>query len=116
MAYSRLDLIEDVLSELRATPAGQASSPEDSRKVQMRLAGVRSTLKARGVGIFDFESIEEEDFLPLVRIVAFECAGPFGLAGQELSDLGALALRSEKQLKQMREGDFAYAPVRAQYF
>jgi hypothetical protein len=116
VAYSRLDLISRALRELKALAAGQTPSPEDSKTIQESLSGVQEYLEAAGVGTIDFENVDPADFLALAHVVAFANAGPFQLAGQELSDLAALSERGEKRLRRVREGDFAYAPVRADYF
>jgi hypothetical protein len=116
MAYSRQDLINRALNELNALPAGQPASPEDSKTIEMSLGGVRAYLFAAGVGDIDFDTVAEEDFLALAQVVAFANAKPFNLQGQELTDLGALSERGEKRLKRVREGEFEYSPVRAEYF
>lgn len=116
MAYTRIDLINRVLRKLKALPAGQTPSPEDSKTIQESLAGVQEYLEEAGVGSIDFENIDPADFLALADVVAFANATEFVLQGQELSDAGALSERGEKRLRRVREGEFAYAPVRADYF
>jgi hypothetical protein len=82
------DLVLETLGELGVLAAGQTVGPEDFTYVEVRVDPLFRTLAALEiVYVADPNSIPGEWFLPLVAILAGECATKFG-GSPELKNAG----------------------------
>lgn len=85
---SQLDFVTAVLEELGVRDPGQPVEAEDQNIVLRRLAPKIAELNARNVCFVpDTDDISDEYFLPLVKIMAYDCASAFGVTGQKLAEL-----------------------------
>lgn len=85
---SQLDFVTAVLEELGVRDPGQPVEAEDRDIILRRLGPKVAELNARNVcAVPDTDDIADEYFLPLVKILAFDCASAFGVTGQKLAEL-----------------------------
>lgn len=85
---SQLDFVTAVLEELGVRDPGQPVEAEDEDIILRRFAPKVAELNSRNVCyVQDIDDIGDEYFLPLVKIMAYECASAFGITGQKLAEL-----------------------------
>ena len=107
-------LVTAVLQELGVLDSGQPVAAEDADAILLRLYPKLEGLNERDVSYIDIDNITNAQFLPLVKIMAFEMApafnitdrvklaklelvgGPGGQAEQELKDI--VRLRTPRQV------------------
>ena len=79
----------------RSGPTGRA---EDQNIVLRRFAPKIAELNARNVCFVpDTDDISDEYFLPLVKIMAYDCASAFGVTGRSLPNCARRAARMAKR-------------------
>ena len=90
MANTQLDLITAVLEEMGVRDPGQDIASEDQDIIVRRIPGKVAELNNREVCyIADTDDIEDDLFLPFVKIMAAECATAFGIIGERFQQLKA---------------------------
>jgi len=81
---SQTDLVRSVLEELEILAAGQSVAAEDEDIILRALPSKVAELNARNVCyIGDTDDIPDEYFRPLVKIMANEVSGAFGVSAQK---------------------------------
>lgn len=73
------ELVQAVLEELGVQAVGQPVSAEDSDLVVRRIAPKLEELNLRDVASLDINNIGVGEFLPLVKIMAYELASSFSI-------------------------------------
>lgn len=116
---SRTDLFRAVLDNLGVTAPGNAPANEDVQTVSARFAPTIS--KYESLGLYELqvalgstnspEEIPDDLFLALVDLLAFECAQPFGIPGDE-----AKRMQAEMNLRRMFKKGFAGPRLRIPHF
>lgn len=87
---TQLDFVTAVMEEMGVLDPGQPVSAEDQGIIVRRLAPKIAELNNRGIAfIADTDDLSDDYFLPLVKIMAAECAKAFGLTGQQLAEIKA---------------------------
>lgn len=85
---SQLAFVTAVLEELGVRDPGQPVEAEDQDIILRRLGPKVAELNSRNVCyVPDTDDIGDDYFLPLVKIMAFECASAFGITGNKLAEL-----------------------------
>jgi len=114
---TRAELVLDVLERLGVAAAGQTVEIEDSNRVNSKLLGLMAEVARREiVYIADIEAIPEEWFNSLAAMVAFECRGAFGVAGEEEDKLRIQSDDGIGKLKVMNSGRPTYERLVVEYF
>ena len=100
MAKTRADLVLAIMENLGAIAAGQSVSAEDYDTIVRRVDPKNEELNARLVGyVPDTNDIEDEYFLPFVKIMAAECASIFGIEGAKAEEVKKGGLDGEEALR-----------------
>lgn len=85
---TQLDFVTAVLEELGVRDPGQPIAAEDQDIILRRLAPKVAELNNRNIAfVCDTDDIGDDYFLPLVKIMAAECAKAFGLTGRQLAEV-----------------------------
>jgi hypothetical protein len=97
------DLAVAVLQDLGVLETGQPVAPEDAMTIIGRLYPKLEELNERDVAYIDPDNIANAQFLPLVKIMAYECASAFTIVDpmklQTLQAKGGIAGEAEGTLK-----------------
>lgn len=97
---TQADLVVAILEDLMILEVGQSVAPEDSEAITRRLQPKVEELNAKEIAyIPDIDSIDDEYFLPLVRIMAYECAKAFGVSGAQREAMKADVTDAENTLR-----------------
>lgn len=110
-----------VLLKLGAVAAGDSPSPDDAAVVLMRYQALHNTLTSRDLTNWNIsDEIPDELELPLVAMVAAECARDFGNADPGIQLEGRFDLPqpslAERQLRKTMARTYASAPVSVEFF
>lgn len=97
---TQADLVRTVMEELGAAAAGQSISAEDNEVIVRRIDPTLAELNERLIiWIPDSDDIPDACLLPLAQILAFKCAGPFGVASDKRAELKTLNDLAEQTLR-----------------
>lgn len=116
------ELYEQVLQQLEVTAAGEPSAPEDVAVVRDRYPKVYDMLLTKGLVSWGVTAdIPEYAALPLVDILAYVCAKPFGKDETKYAVQGALDLPAgqsiaELQLRRQLAPAYITTTQRTEYF
>lgn len=117
MARTKSDLVNQVLENLGVLAVGQTAEVENTSRVDARISGILSTLRAREVFYLgDADNIPDEAFEPLSNVVSWECRSMFGVTGDELVPLKQANDDAIAGLKIMSRGRPTYQPLRTEFF
>lgn len=99
MAKTRNDLIEFIAQQLGILAAGQYLAQEDRDVIAMRLDPANDLLGQKAIAYLqDLDDIDDAWFMPFGNYAAGQCARAFGLTGQSLADVLALAQQAQTDL------------------
>jgi len=114
--YPREEFVRQVLLELGVLDATEAPQSEDAVFVGQRCDQVFEELYEEGLIPFDIDGeVPARYFLPLVALVAAECATAYG-RNDQLQVIAAKAGAGLKRLWKLRQAPYVYAPTRATYY
>lgn len=114
--YSRQEFIRQVLVEMGVLDATEAPEAEDAVFVGDRADQKFEELYEDGLLPFDIDGeIPGRYFLPLVSILAIECAPSYGMT-ERLPILAPKAADGMKRLWKLRQKPVADIPARATYY
>lgn len=114
--YSREEFTRQVLIELSVLDATEAPEAEDSVFVGMRAEQKLEELYEEGLIPFDLDGeIPARYFLPLVSIVAIECAPAYGQVDM-LPILAPKAAAGMQRLWKLRQRPYVWTPTEATHF
>jgi hypothetical protein len=107
MTNTRVDLCQQVLVALGKAVDNDDPVTEDMLCVDRFVDSVVASLSRRdiytvndpGAAELTGGAIEDEIFLDLADCIAFRAASAFGIAGQQLADLAALASSAENRMR-----------------
>lgn len=109
---TRTELITKALGLLGIIQVGQDPSAEDAELVNGYLDGKFSELARRQIlYVQNCDSIDDEYFLPLAKIIANACGPEFGQAYSPDTDA-----REEQRLRDINRGPGVYETMRTDYF
>lgn len=112
MSKSREELVNAALEELGVLAAGQAAAAEDYAVVDGYVGPTLSMLAARSIyGYGDADNIEEDAFIPLAKLLAYNCATKFGRSFDR-----SVRIEAENLLREVGAETLSYQPARADYF
>lgn len=112
--YSREEFVRQVLVELGVLDATEAPEAEDAQFVGDRRDQKLEELYEEGLIPFDLDGeTPARFFLPLISIVALECATAYG---KPLSDYAAKAHEGMRRLWKIRQKPVPGTPTRATYY
>lgn len=112
MTKTRAELVTEALKELGAVGAGQAPAAEDQQTIDQVVEPVLADLAQRNIYSFgDINSIEDEAFLHLAKILANEKARSFGQEPDE-----GKRLLSEKRLRELQPVVLSGQPQQVDYY
>lgn len=96
------ELVVAILEDLLVLAAGQTVAPEDSDVITRRLGPKVEVLSAKEIAVIpDLDAIDDALFLPLVKIMAAECAPAFGIKGADKDRLDLAAKDAENTLREI---------------
>lgn len=114
--YGREEFVRQVLIELSVLDATEAPEAEDAVFIGQRAEQKFSELYDEGLIPFDLDGeIPGRYFLPLVSIVAIECAPAYGQVNM-LPILAPKAAAGMKQLWKLRQRPYVWTPVEATHY
>jgi hypothetical protein len=113
---NRTDLIHRTLRNLGVLPQGQSPSAEEFQSISDLIDSTLAELKTRQVTLVDIDAdtIEEEFFLPLGRIMAAVAAPEFGQDQNQA--IWALKERAELDLKKMTAARYSGVVLENTYY
>lgn len=112
MSRTRIELIEQALSNLGALSAGQTAEPEDSAALDSRVDTMLSELsQSEVVTITDPDNIPDALFNVLAEILANISGGKFGKPSDQQA-----RLISENKIRVMVRGRPTGEPLQVDYF
>ena len=112
--YKQEEFVREVLIELGVLDATEAPEAEDSEHVSRRMAQKFSELYDEGLIPFDIDGdIPGRYFLPLVALVAVECATSYGVP---LEAVAIKAAAGNRSLWKLRQKPHISTPAQADYF
>jgi hypothetical protein len=112
--YSREEFVRQVLVELAVLDATEAPEAEDAQFVGDRRDQKLEELYEEGLLPFDVDAeVPGRYFLPLIAIVALECATAYG---KPLSEYAAKASEGMRRLWKLRQQPVPSIPTRATYY
>ena len=108
---TKAELISRALGFLNVIQAGQDPSAEDYALVEGHVSGKVAELARRKIlYVNDVDSIEDELFLPLARLVANSAGPEFGQPYDPNVDA-----REEQRIKDINRGPSVYETLRTEY-
>lgn len=115
------DLKYHVLLKLGVVAAGDSPNPDDGATVEMRYLSLYSMLVEDGLTLWSVDdSVPPEAELPIVAMVAAECANDFANTDPQIQLAGKFGLPSpspaERTLRKLTATPYIGAPAQPEYF